>query len=117
MKYEDRILLSLRRQYSEREAVALINQELTKTQIELGVVKSERDEAQYLLKVAKEKNKQLQEKMRGQRQHIKEVEAKLNKYKGELSECEVMKEMKLKFKEALQGKDEEIKRLRRVRDQ
>lgn len=50
MDYLDRVLIKLKRRYSQNEVIAALNKKLSEVEIELGVVKSERDEARYLLK-------------------------------------------------------------------
>lgn len=50
MDYLDRVLIKLKRRYSENEVIAALNKKLSELEIELGMIKSERDEARYLLK-------------------------------------------------------------------
>lgn len=51
--YEGRVLLRLRRQYSQDEAIALISAKLSEKEIEIGMLKSEVAELRFLLEKSK----------------------------------------------------------------
>lgn len=92
-KFIDNTLLRLRRQYSKDELVAALNKKLKDVEMELGMVKSERDEYQYKLqkinlwdKETKSRAAQLQhfQKLSSEIQALRKKNKKLKKDNEEL---------------------------------
>lgn len=84
--FEDRVLLRLRRQYSQDEAVALISAKLSEKEIEVGMLKSEIEELKFLL----EKSKSLLD----QTAKIEELKKQIKSHKAGLRKDERVIELK-----------------------
>ena len=82
MNWEDKILIKLRRQYTESEAVQAFAKKLKECQIENGKLKSELEEANHIAnKSRKEIREELKEEYRKEPLYLNAVKTKNAKIK------------------------------------
>jgi hypothetical protein len=88
-KFKRNIFRRLRREFSEAEAVKLLNKRLKELEIELGIIKSERDEAIDLREEAEQRYKE-------EKSARKEIENYKRMY---FEQVDLMREQRMKIKE------------------
>lgn len=76
MAYEDTVLLQLRRQYSEKEAIAFLLDQVKKAKLEIGMLRSEKHELEHKMRVLTKDIGFLQKKVENQK---KELQARHDK--------------------------------------
>ena len=105
-KYIDNTLLSLKRQYSKDETIKAVFKKVEYLEMEIGILKSERDEAIYqkeeVLKLSSDEKSRI-----GQRQYYRNQIAEIKSLKKKLKECKI-KYDRLFHKQTLSKIEDEI---------
>jgi len=89
-KFDQNILLRLRRKYSKDEAFKFVSDQLSKAQMEIGYLKSELAELEHV----RHDNKQLKNQIKGHEymlsklDRVKEMESEISRIKQELEDKE-----------------------------